>query len=410
MKTSSRSLTYTILVFARNAILIGFVTVLLTELVLRALGFSHVVLNRPDPLIGWSGRPGAEGTYLDEGRAEVRISSAGVRDRERTVVKPTDVWRVVLLGDSFTEALQVAEDERFTSVTERLLARCDAGSGRRVEVLNFGGAGFSTAQEYLLLKERVLRYSPDLVVLAFFPGNDIAENVRALDPAARSRPHAALNDEGQIVWDRTFEDTRSFRIKSSIVYRALLRASDFSRVVQAVFFAHDGWRYKSIVDKRREITGEQGLSDAVYSPPRTLEWEQAWRVAETLIEEVNALTAQSTARFLLVTLSSGLQVHPDAKRPAAEARRRGLTDLFYADDRLHAFAVQRGIEVLSLARPLAEYAQRKNVFLHGFPSETGRWSVKLNTLGSGHWNEEGHEAAGELITRYLCRVDTLVES
>src|SRR6266516_4277092 len=130
MGTSGRSCAGTAWVFARNAILIVFLTVLLMELALRALGFSRAVLYEPDSLVGWSGRPGAQGVYLDEGSAEVQISSAGVRDREHSIVKPANVWRVAVLGDSFTDALQVAEDKRFTSVIERLLARCDAGDGR----------------------------------------------------------------------------------------------------------------------------------------------------------------------------------------------------------------------------------------------------------------------------------------
>ncbi len=34
---------------------------------------------------------------------------------------------------------------------------------------------------------------------------------------------------------------------------------------------------------------------------------------------------------------------------------------------------------------------------------TRRLSMNMNVLGSGHWNEEGHRAAGELIARYLRR-------
>jgi len=90
------------------------------------------------------------------------------------------------------------------------------------------------------------------------------------------------------------------------------------------------------------------------------------------------------------------------------AERHGVADLFYADDRLHAFATQRGIEVLSLARPLAEYARRNNVFLHGFPGKTRRLSMNMNALGSGHWNERGHQAAGEMIAQYLCRRPSLI--
>jgi len=397
-------------VFVRYAILIGFLTVLLMELALRALGFSRAVFYEPDSLIGWSGRPGAHGVYLDEGSAEVRISSAGVRDREHSIVKPGDVWRVAVLGDSYTEALQVAEDKRFTSVIERLLSECDAGGGRRVEVLNFGISGFGTAQEYLLLRGRVLRYAPDVVVLAFLPGNDITDNVRFLDPSLASRPYVTLNGSGQIAWDRSFESTGSFRIKSSIIYRALLSASDFSRVVQAAFLVRDIWRNKRSVEAQWEQrqqgqpanAHELGLSAGVYAPPRTPQWQQAWNIAERLIAEMRSLTAQSATRFLLVTLSSAVQVDPDLKRSSEAAESYGVTDLFYADDRLHAFAAQRGIEVLSLARPLAEYARRNKVFLHGFPGKTRTLGMNMNAPGSGHWNERGHQAAGELIARYLC--------
>jgi hypothetical protein len=380
------------------------------ELALRALGFSRALFYQPDSLLGWSGRPGAQGIYLDEGSAEVRISSAGVRDREHSIVKPADVWRVAVLGDSYTEALQVAEDKRFTAVIERLLTECDAGGGRRVEVLNFGVSGFGTAQEYLLLRDRVLRYAPDVVVLAFLPGNDITDNVRALDPSLASRPYVTLNGSAQIAWDRSFEGSRSFRIKSSALYRALLSASDFSRVVQAAFFVRHRWRYKRFVAADREEmqgqlakAGEPGLSAGVYAPPRTPEWRQAWNIAERLIEEMSRLTAQSATRFLLVTLSSAIQADPDLKRSSAVAEGHGVADLFYADDRLHAFAIQRGIEVLSLARPLAEYARRNNVLLHGFPGKTRMLGMNMNALGSGHWNEHGHQAAGEMIARYFCQ-------
>src|SRR2546427_2099453 len=98
MSASGRNVADRVLVFIRNAIVVGVFTLLLMELALRAIGFSRVELYEPDPLIGWSGRPGAEGTYSDEGGAEVRISAAGVRDRERGVVKPGTSGAWLCLG------------------------------------------------------------------------------------------------------------------------------------------------------------------------------------------------------------------------------------------------------------------------------------------------------------------------
>ena len=44
---------------------------------------------------------------------------------------------------------------------------------------------------------------------------------------------------------------------------------------------------------------------------------------------------------------------------------------------------------LALAEPFAAHAQRTGEYLHGFE--------RNRTLGSGHWNERGHELAGKLV-------------
>ena len=45
-----------------------------------------------------------------------------------------------------------------------------------IEVMNFGVDGYGTAQEFFTLLEDVWQFSPDIVVLAFFPGNDVRNN------------------------------------------------------------------------------------------------------------------------------------------------------------------------------------------------------------------------------------------
>jgi len=50
-----------------------------------------------------------------------------------------------VLGDSFTEALQVPLEKAFWSVLERKLQECPQAASSKVEVLSFGVSGFSTA-------------------------------------------------------------------------------------------------------------------------------------------------------------------------------------------------------------------------------------------------------------------------
>src|SRR5678815_4139427 len=104
---------------------------------------------RHDPEIGWRLIPGAEGTFArPEFSHQVRINSAGWRDRERSPEKPPGIFRIVVLGDSFTWGHGVEDEEIFTRRLEQKL------SG--VEVLNMGLSGSSTDQQLLILKRDAL--------------------------------------------------------------------------------------------------------------------------------------------------------------------------------------------------------------------------------------------------------------
>jgi hypothetical protein len=48
--------------------------------------------------------------------------------------------------------------------------------GRPAEVINAGVAAYGTGQELLLLDKEGAKYEPDLVLLLFFVGNDVANN------------------------------------------------------------------------------------------------------------------------------------------------------------------------------------------------------------------------------------------
>jgi hypothetical protein len=103
--------------------------------------------------------------------------------------------------------------------------------------------------------------------------------------------------------------------------------------------------------------------------------------------------ASHGARFLLVTLSNGVQVYPDPHVRSTFAAKIGTNDLFYPDRRIEDFSCKNGIEALILAPSLFEHAERNRTYLHGFMN---------SGLGNGHWNELGHRLAGERIAERLC--------
>lgn len=105
----------------------------------------------------------------------VRFNALGFRDHERGIEKPPDNYRIVILGDSFPAALQVAMDEAFPQILERQLA-AEVSPGQIIEVINMATDGYGTAQELLAFRQLSKQLRPDLVLLFVFPYNDLGDN------------------------------------------------------------------------------------------------------------------------------------------------------------------------------------------------------------------------------------------
>ena len=104
-----------------------------------------------------------------------------------------------MLGDSFAEAFQVPMEKAFWTVMEQTLQNCTRP--QKVEVLNFGVSGYSTARELIMLRQRVWQYSPDIVLLLVTPRNDIRDNSRVLDPFANSGLPYFIYRDGSLTSD-----------------------------------------------------------------------------------------------------------------------------------------------------------------------------------------------------------------
>lgn len=110
----------------------------------------------------------------------IKLNARGLRDRDFEVPKSEQVYRIVVLGDSFTWGVGLEIEETFPKLLERDLARCTLGD--RIEVINAAHPGHNTVEESLRLHDLGLLYQPDLVLLAYNL-NDI-EYLPELSPLA----------------------------------------------------------------------------------------------------------------------------------------------------------------------------------------------------------------------------------
>jgi hypothetical protein len=262
------------------------------ELGLRAADVSYPLLQDRDAQRGFALRPGASGWWRGEGAGFVRINSDGLRDRDHPKSKPENTIRVAILGDSYAEARSVALEDTFWSVLERALNRCDARHGKKVEVINFGVTDYGTAQELLTLRHHVWQYDPDVVLLAFFAGNDVRNNSRALEHKSY-RPFFTL-DGDDLVLDDSFKRSMPYRLLDSWYGQLVLRLSDYSRTVQVlrqgmvktyVMIRKQAIRRPAMAKPADDrIEADAGLDyAAIFNEPEDPVWQEAWQITERLI-------------------------------------------------------------------------------------------------------------------------------
>jgi hypothetical protein len=366
------------------------------ELALRAAGFSYYKFWQPDPLTGSRLVPGAHGWQKDEGLAYVRINSQGWRDREHPLAKPAGTYRIAILGDSYAEALQVDMDHAFWALLPERLAACGFAGGRRIETLNFGVSGYGTGHELLTLRERVWQYAPDMVLLAFFPGNDVRNNSKALE-GERGRAYFSLKD-GKLYLDTAFRDDPLFVEKQQIAAeRAWLQDLRLYQLLRRVRAGDITKGFHNAPIAAALATGhslsEPGLDEQVFHAPREPKWREAWDITDRLVLATADETKSHGARFVLTILSTPGTVYPDAALRARYAQSLGVKSLFYPEERLTRLGAEHGFEVIALAPQMQRVADEEQVFLHGFPN---------TKRGFGHWNDAGHALAAKLIAARLC--------
>ncbi len=369
----------------------------LCEAGLWLLGIEYPIFYDFDPVLGSRLRPGLQGCWLREGGGYVSINSDGLRDREHSLAKPPHTLRIAVLGDSFAEALQVNREETFWAVMERDLQACTDLGDRRVEVINFGQSGLGTSQELLALRHRVWKYSPDIVLLAFFTGNDVADNSRALKQKD-CHPYHVFRD-GRLVLDDSGAKEKWVQVQRRSWGEKFRRwREDNFRIFQVLEQGLDAalarWSHLRIRGQSAAASQgpEPGLLDAVFRPPTQPVWREAWKVTEAVLLEMRDEVAARRAKFFVVVVSNGMQVHPDPAARKKYADWIGSQDLLYPDRRLERFCQQHGVPILLLAPAFQKYATQHQVFLHGFEG----------SLGDGHWNQTGHRLAGKMLARWLC--------
>lgn len=335
--------------------------------------------------------PGASFEWQGEGEPSfIQANKNGLRAREHTKEKPPKTFRIAVMGDSFSEALQVPIEKTFWwKMRKQLNKKCTALSDRRkVEVINFGVQGYGTAQQPMTLRHKVWKYSSDLVILAFFPGNDLINNSKKFYFYKR-RPYFVYKN-GELVPDMSWlkiSPKEHEYVRFSLVDNLPTWLVNNSRILRLV-------RQVDLDNKKRLLDAtEKERSSKNFQEPIDSVWKEAWQVTEGLITLMNQEVKAKKADFMVLIVSTGLQVHPDPIARQSYMKQFGIKDLYYPNQRIKSLGDSLNITTLDTVPRLREYAEKNKSCVHGFPNAL---------VCEGHWNSQGHEQVGQLIAQDLC--------
>jgi lysophospholipase L1-like esterase len=358
-------------------------------------------LFRPHPRYGWTHEPGAEGWTNGcigrafEWRAFSRINAEGLRDEEHAWTPTQGVTRILLLGDSFVEAMQVPLEKTFA---KRLEAKLN-DDGRRVEVVNAGVSAFDTDNELLFFDSDGRRYRPDVVLLAFTEVNDVTGASKHLfermyvgaPEGPPPKPHFKIGRDGGLRLDmravrRSWEEFTARR--ASVLGRAGMALERNLHVVRLVESAISR-RAPRADAPRIMLTTILGI----YAQTPTRAWEDAWALTRALLRRLQHDVDATGAAFAAVLIPPKEVVSPEAwrsLRALAPEHAHAALDVDRPGAMSGALFAELGVPYLDLAPPLRSHF-----------ATTGRsgyfaWDV--------HLTEEGHEVVAEALRPFVERL------
>ena len=305
--------------------------------------------------------------YLEKFGTHVQTNSHGFRDREHDVSKKEGVLRILLLGDSFMESLQVEFQDAFPSLLEKQLRTL---LGCQVEVISAGVSGWGTDDEVTYLARKGREFYPDLVLFAATLHNDISDNLEG-------RYHAV--DQGQLIAKPVHElpwlafaaiEARSYLASHSHLYQ----------------IAYQSWKSLG-----RPSAGNR-LENHVVELMRndqSDEVKRGWWITQKLLEKASRLAKADgfhVAMFIIPTIYAA-----DSGSYSELISTHRLTASDFNRDKpvetLMAILEREGIWAINL---LPDLRARGNASGQQFFIQ-----------GDGHFNKAGHQLAVSVVGREL---------
>jgi hypothetical protein len=330
-------------------------------------------------------------------------NTLGMRDRERSITKDSNTFRILFLGDSMVQGYGVPLEQSMVYLLEKNLNQ-NSKSRQKIEILNGGTFGYSPFLESLYLQELIPSIKPDLVMVGFFVGNDVGDDYfytqQGKFDSGNKVTFTTLNwpwDYRNQVLKKELENPTpqaqelmdhsppklSSKVLSSL--KSLLLKSQLVRSIVNVQKSTQKREQQRIALKQQKDISKKyqddirvNLSMIAYPTSRRQQRLKYWDISLSYLKKMHELCKQKQIPMILVVI------------PELEPETVNFTEPY---EILDGFGKTEKIPIIQL---LPEMKQ--------IPPE--RLTYELD----GHWNLTGNELATKIIQRELLKTNLLPPS
>ncbi len=345
--------------------------------------------SRYHEILGWEKTPGTEG-FFQRGDIKIheRLNSKGLRSPDYDYEKPARTYRILFVGDSFTEGYDVEFENLFSTILETQLNR-DSAVHKHVEVINAGTGGYSNDQEYLFYRLEGRKYFPDAVVMMMYASNDVYYNL--LERYGNYYKPKFVAKEGELILSNTplpkppaTEGIKDiFRNLSLYQFTLNNILTRFPRATQQL----TGWGL--VAPATAEIATAKGSAPAsfgIFDRSPSKEINEAWDITKHILRAMQKLCDSNRTQFILFSIPDKFQVY--------ETDWKDTQDRYHVNDSVWD---RSGPE-----KVLNEFCHKEQIlFVNGLDSLRAERTSLVSLYNGVHWNENGNQKVAALLNRVI---------
>jgi hypothetical protein len=308
--------------------------------------------------------------HVGEVNVTYTTNSEGLREDHVVGTPAPGTTRLLVVGDSFTMGDGVALDQAFP----QLLDGSRAADGTTIESVNGGVPGYGTDNELAWLRTYGWPLGPKIVVLGFYTGNDVRDNLMGMNKTM-------ANDEGRLVETPATQQAVGRKPPTPGLKGWLERNSN------AYVFLRNLLRPSTTVQKpglytsgpHEDVTfflkdGLPGLDEG---------WDKTYALLDSFRDEVRAHGAELVIAVIPTRDQVVDQYWDEMKKLYGLSEDQLQRDL--PQQKLAAWSARTGTPLLDLYPGFREAVAQQTLYFHTDP----------------HWNPAGHALAAQLIRENL---------